>query len=73
MYNYSIGTSAQIPEKISDKMEQVSFNSVRKTLPDSIVEQACLAAGYKYRKRKVTPIHARGNSFQSCPRKARQN
>lgn len=52
----NIDTSAKNPEKISDKLERVSFNSVRKTLPDTAIIQACKAAGYSYRKRKITPI-----------------
>lgn len=52
----NIDTSAKNPEKISDKLERVSFNSVRKTLPDTAIVRACRAAGYSYRKRKITPI-----------------
>jgi hypothetical protein len=52
----NIDTSAKNPEKISDKLERVSFNSVRKTLPDTAIIQGCKAAGYSYRKRKITPI-----------------
>jgi hypothetical protein len=56
MYRNNIDTSAKNPEKISDKIEQVSFNSVRKVLPDTAIVQACQAVGYKYRERKITPI-----------------
>jgi hypothetical protein len=56
MYENNIDTSAKNPEKISDKIEQVSFNSIRKVLPDTAILQACEAVGYKYRKRKITPI-----------------
>ena len=44
------------PEKISDKLEQTTFNSIRKVLPDSAVVEACKAAGYTYRRRKITPV-----------------
>jgi len=56
MYRNSIDTSVKNPEKISDKLEQISFNSVRKMLPDIAIVQACKAIGYKYRQRKITPI-----------------
>ncbi len=56
MSRNTVGTPDKNPEKISDKLEQISFNSVRKALPDSAIVQACKAIGYKYRKRKITPI-----------------
>jgi hypothetical protein len=52
----NIDPVAKNHEKISDKLEQVTFNSVRKVLPDSAIVQACKAADYKYRERKITPI-----------------
>lgn len=52
----TIDTSEENPQKIADKLEQISFNSVREMLPDSAVIQACKAAGHKYRQRKITPI-----------------
>jgi hypothetical protein len=45
----SIDASAKNPEKISLKLERVSFSSVRKTLPDIAIIQACKAAGYRQR------------------------
>jgi len=56
MYKKNIDTSAKNPEKISDNLEQVSFNSVRKTLTDAAIVKACKAVGYNYRHRKITPI-----------------
>lgn len=56
MYKDSIGTSAKNPERMSDKLERISFNSVRKLLPNSVVIRACKAADYEYRQRKITPI-----------------
>lgn len=56
MSKNTIDTSDKNLEKTSDKLEQISFNSVRKVLPDSAIVQACKAIGYKYRKRKITPI-----------------
>lgn len=45
MSKNTIDTSAKNPEKISEKLEQTSFNSVRKILPDSAIVQACKAIG----------------------------
>ena len=44
------------PEKISDKLEQTTFNSIRKVLSDIAIVEACKAAGYTYRRRKITPV-----------------
>jgi len=41
---------------VSKQLQQVTFNSVRKTLPDQAVEQACRDANYAYRNRTLTPI-----------------
>jgi hypothetical protein len=43
-------------ERISDKLEQISFNSIRNILPDKVIIEACKAVGHKYRERKITPI-----------------
>lgn len=51
-----IDTKAQSSEKIANRMEQITFNSVRKILPNSVIVQACKSIGYKYRERKITPI-----------------
>ncbi len=56
MSRNNIDTTALNPEKISQKLEQISLNSVRKILPDRAIIQACKNAGYKYRQRKITPI-----------------
>jgi len=56
MYNENIGVSAEKPEKICNKMEQVAFNSIRKVLPDREIHKICKDIGYKYRDRMITPI-----------------
>lgn len=56
MYKNTIGTSPENSEKISDRMEQVAFNSIRKALPDSAIRKICKDIGYKYRDRMITPI-----------------
>ena len=52
----NIGSVAKKDEKISKKIEQVTFNSIRKALPDEAIVGACQEADYKYRNRLITPI-----------------
>ena len=41
---------------ISTDCQQVTFNAVRKILPDSMIERACVDVDYHYRRRRITPI-----------------
>jgi hypothetical protein len=43
-------------KNISEKIESVTFNSIRKVLPDKAIKDACDASGYRYRQRIITPI-----------------
>jgi len=56
MLKNSIDISPENSKKISQKLEQVTFNAVRKVLPDHSIMQACKSIGYTYRERKITPI-----------------
>lgn len=56
MFKDSIDISTGNSEKISQKLEQVTLNAVRKVLPDSSIMQACKSIDYTYRERKITPI-----------------
>jgi hypothetical protein len=56
MYTKCIDTQAEISKNISDSLEQITFNSIRKVLPDSVIIDACKSAGYSYRQRRITPI-----------------
>lgn len=56
MFKNSIDISPRNSEKISQKLEQVTFNAVRKILPDQSIMQTCKSIGYTYRERKITPI-----------------
>jgi len=56
MFKDSIDISPKNSKKISDLAEQVTFNAVRKVLPDYSILQACKSTGYTYRERKITPI-----------------
>lgn len=51
-----IGTDASESADVSCKLQQVTFNSVRKILPDQAIKQACRDVGYTYRRRVLTPI-----------------
>jgi hypothetical protein len=51
-----IGTEAGKRPALCSELEQVTFNSVRKILPDAAIEGACRDAGYTYRRRTLTPI-----------------
>ena len=56
MFKDSIDISPGNSKKISDLAEQVTFNAVRKVLPDYSILQACKSTDYTYRERKITPI-----------------
>ena len=56
MCNTGIGKVVGKTSNISSSLESVTFNSIRKTLPDSAIIQACHQADYGYRKRIITPI-----------------
>jgi hypothetical protein len=56
MFKDSIDNSPKNSEKISQKLEQVTFNTIRKVLPDRLIMEACKSIGYTYRERKITPI-----------------
>ncbi len=43
-------------EAISSKLESVTFNSIRKILPDHAILGACRQEGYDYRSRVITPV-----------------
>ena len=43
-------------ENIADQMEPITFNSIRKVLPDQAIQYACDQAGYRHRRRTITPI-----------------
>jgi len=56
MSNKNIDPAAENHKSISDKIEEMTFNSIRKILPDKAIEDACNAVGYRYRQRMITPI-----------------
>jgi hypothetical protein len=56
MPNPRIGTDAAGSSDVSFQLQQVTFNSIRKVLPDEAIEQACHDVNYTYRRRVLTPI-----------------
>ena len=56
MFKNTIDTSAENAKKISCKIEQVTFNAIRKVLPDEAITQACRNANHQYRRRTITPV-----------------
>jgi hypothetical protein len=51
-----IGITVRNSENISSPLEQITFNSIRKALPDKAIIDACREAHHKYRCRVITPI-----------------
>ena len=56
MSNKSIGKMAEETSNIFASFESVTFNSIRKALPDSVIIDACIEAGHTYRVRRITPV-----------------
>jgi hypothetical protein len=56
MFTNDIDFTSENHENISEKIESVTFNSIRRVLPDKAIKDACDAAGYRYRERILTPI-----------------
>jgi hypothetical protein len=52
----SVGKSGPDSKGISDQFQQVILNSIRKILPDRMIEQTCKEIGYRFRRRKITPV-----------------
>ncbi|NLF01213.1 MAG: IS4 family transposase, partial [Anaerolineales bacterium] len=56
MYTLNIGKDAPEDSPVCSRLQEVTFNSIRKVLPDKAIEQACTAVGYSFRNRILTPI-----------------
>lgn len=56
MLTSGIGTRASGSSGVCSSLQQVTFNSVREMLPDRVIQQACREVGYRYRRRKLSPI-----------------
>ncbi len=42
--------------RIHKKLEESALNSIRKVLPDKIIDMACSQSNYSYRQRTITPV-----------------
>jgi hypothetical protein len=51
-----IGKKPRIPAKISDSLQSATFNSIRNVVSDELVERTCQEVGYRFRRRKITPV-----------------
>src|SRR5512136_1315399 len=56
MCNSTIGHTPATTAKIWDSLQSEGFHSVRNILSDDRVERACQAVGYRFRRRKITPV-----------------
>jgi hypothetical protein len=56
MSNKSIGRTVRKTSSLSQNLESVTFNSVRKILPDKAIHNACCQVNCDYRNRLITPI-----------------
>jgi len=56
MFNKSIGKLTGKTSHIASHFESVTLNSIRNTLPDHAITEACIAAGHRYRIRRITPV-----------------
>jgi len=56
MSNKSIGKAAGKTSNFSANLESVTFNSIRKVLPDKTILDACRQANYSHRNRFITPV-----------------
>jgi len=56
MSNKSIVKVVEENETIPSKLESVTFNSIRKILPDHVILDACRQEKYDYRYRLITPV-----------------
>ena len=59
MSKRNVGDSSENPaENFKDfrKLEQATFNSIRKILPDHVIAKACKEIKYEYRNRVISPM-----------------
>jgi len=56
MRNSTIGKKRPAAAKIPDALESVVLNSIRNVVSDELVEQTCQEVGYRFRRRKLTPV-----------------
>lgn len=52
----TIGQSTRTAVKISDSLQGSVLHSIRNVVPDELIERTCQEVGYRFRKRKITPV-----------------
>jgi hypothetical protein len=52
----TIGKRRPPSAKIPDALESVVLNSIRNVVSDELIEQTCQEVGYRFRRRKLTPV-----------------
>jgi hypothetical protein len=56
MFTKSVGTMPPETSNISAQFDSIAVNSIRKTLPDKVILDACHQSGYQYRRRLISPV-----------------
>ena len=56
MRNSSIGQASVTTAKISEALEGTMLHAIRNLVSDDLIERTCQAVGYRFRKRKITPV-----------------
>ncbi len=56
MRNSTLGHTPATTAKIWDSLQSEAFHSVRNIISDDLVERTCQAVGYRFRRRKITPV-----------------
>ncbi len=56
MCKNTIGKRCPAAAQIPDALESVVLNSIRNVMSDELVEQTCQEVGYRFRRRKLTPV-----------------
>lgn len=51
-----IGKSTEKSTRIPTALQTVGLNSIRNLVSDRVIEQTCKDIGYRYRRRKITPV-----------------
>lgn len=51
-----IGTSRASVQEFWRRFEATAFSSIRGVIPNALIEEACASAGFRFRKRKLTPV-----------------
>jgi len=52
----TIGTSVRATAKISESLQSTVLHSIRNVVSDELIAQTCREVGYRFRKRKITPV-----------------